>query len=164
MGPSDRFLTGLMVKAIPCFHEPGSHWDWRASNGGRVLSLWAYLRGSGATDLPWYYRVSGKCRPKPSVNLGGPTLPWPLGRQNMSQNPLPLHSSSLRKHSGYLPSPTGLTSDFRGAQGGRLYSWYPNEKGPRYTLSLERAVSGKPEVTISICDYNSKRTLGFHGH
>ena len=102
VGPSDRFLTGLMGKAIPCFHEPGCRWDWRPSDGGRVLPLWAYLRAQNNRPALVLQRSQGNVDQSP-VSTWEVHSAVATG-QNMSQN-YSLHSSSLRKHSGYLQAP-----------------------------------------------------------
>ena len=122
----------------------------RADGEGYTLFPWAWVslgletfrRRQGSTSLglsqgseqqtcPGITKVSGKCRPKSSVNLGGP-----LCRGHWAEHEPELFPPfQLTEKAQRLPSsPTGLTSDFRGAQGGSLYNNFPlKEKGPRDT-------------------------------
>lgn len=126
-----------MVKAIPCFHEPGSHWDWRASNGGRVLSLWSYLRAQNNRPALVLQRSQGNVDQSP-VSTWKAHSAMATG-QNMSQNDS-LHSSSLRKHSGYLQAPQVWPLTLGLLKVGGYMTISPKWKGSQRHFALERAV------------------------
>lgn len=126
-----------MGKAIPCFHEPGCRWDWRPSDGGRVLPLWAYLRAQNNRPALVLQRSQGNVDQSP-VSTWEVHSAVATG-QNMSQN-YSLHSSSLRKHSGYLQAPQVWPLTLGVLKVGAYITISPKRKGSQRHFALERAV------------------------
>ena len=155
------------MEAVPCFHElTGLGVTGTGDIPMEAGPIWAWTslglsQGSEQQTCPGMTKISGKCRPKSSVNLGGPLCHGHCAEHEPELFP----PFQLTEKTQLIPSsPTCSTSDFRRALGGSLYNNYPQVKRAPETLCPGKSCFlGKPEVTISICDYNSKRTSGFHG-
>lgn len=108
--------------------------------------------------------IWGKYRLKSRVNWGGPPCHGHWTELSSARKQTSL--LQLTEKTQWLPSsPKGLTSDFKGAQGGRIYdSFLQTKRGPETLCPGKNCFLGKPKVTISTRGYNSKWTPGFHGH